>query len=102
MSFVKLHIAADSMDTAKPKPLVPDQFLATSSSTIASSASPFAKFKMRAESSDSESENASSLFNRWKMTKGKDTIGQGGTTSGECFYARGPPYYLKNIYFHLN
>lgn len=81
VSFIKLHVAADSLEAAKPKPLVPDQFLASSAST--SSASPFAKFKMRAESSDSDSENTSSLFNRWKIAKGKDGNGSG-STSGEC------------------
>lgn len=79
LSFIKLHIAADAMESSKPKPLVPDQFLASSST---SSASPFAKFKLRTESSDSESENASSLFNRWKMAKGKDNNNGNGTTSG--------------------
>lgn len=79
LSFVKFHIAADATDTTAPKPLVPDKFLATSAT---SAASPFAKFKMRADSSDSDSENASSLFNRWKLSKGKDTSGTAGMASG--------------------
>lgn len=51
------------------KPLVPATFRASAAAQT-SAASPFAKFKMRADSSESDSETTgSALFSRWKQSK---------------------------------
>lgn len=81
LSFVKLHVLAESLDKTKTKPLVPETFVATSST---SAASPFAKFKIRADSSDSDSDTTSSLFSRWKQAKGTE-MGGTGAASGKHF-----------------
>lgn len=66
ISFIKINAVAEA--TKEPKALVPAAFLNASNSS-----SPFAKFKLREESPDSEIETSSSLFARWKQEKNQTT-----------------------------
>lgn len=71
LSFVKLH--ATESDAAKT--LVPQKFI-----DAANVKSPFAKFKLREDSPDSDTDTgASSMFQRWKQSK---PAGQQSTISG--------------------
>lgn len=63
LSFIKIHINDEKKNVASnQKSLVPEQFLNKTTQFIG-------KLKLREDSPDSESENSSSLFNRWKKTK---------------------------------
>lgn len=62
ISFIKLHSAVDS--DSKGAPLVPDSFKNTAMDVVSS---PFSRFKMRKDSTDSDS--STSLFQRWKQSK---------------------------------
>lgn len=78
LSFIKVHVSPNepSKTSNASKNLVPAQFLKTSSSSepieLLSSFS-IGKLKFREDSPDSETENSSSLFNRWKKTKGNES-----------------------------
>ncbi|XP_073835650.1 LOW QUALITY PROTEIN: DNA repair protein XRCC1-like [Musca autumnalis] len=67
LSFIKVHVAAAS--TPKTTGLVLTEKIETE---IERKPSPLqiGKFKLREDSPDSENEGASSLFNRWKTSKG--------------------------------
>ncbi|XP_065363709.1 DNA repair protein XRCC1 [Calliphora vicina] len=64
LSFIKVHINDNENKNSLviQKNLVPDQFLKKTTNAIG-------KLKYREDSPDSESENSSSLFNRWKKLK---------------------------------
>ncbi|XP_037828863.1 DNA repair protein XRCC1 isoform X2 [Lucilia sericata] len=68
LSFIKVHITENEKKTpciTQNKNVVPEQFLNKTTSIIG-------KLKYREDSPDSESENTSSLFNRWKKSKEND------------------------------
>lgn len=80
LSMVKIHAAPDATDTKVDKPLLPVSFIANAAAQT-SSASPFAKFKLRADSSESDSETGSQLFSRWKEAKQQSTTASTANTS---------------------
>lgn len=66
ISFIKLHAAADA--DSKGAPLVPDLFKNTPVDAAVAS-SPFARFKLRKDSTDSNPDSSATLFQRWKQSK---------------------------------
>lgn len=66
ISFIKLHSAADA--DSKCAPLVPDSFKNSAVDLVLAS-SPFSRFKIRKDSTDSNSDSSASLFQRWKQSK---------------------------------
>lgn len=83
LSFVKVHAAAadDGIAASGSRSLVPATFLAATAAAAAaqtSAASPFAKFKMRSDSTESDGET-STLFSRWKQSKATNAGGSGST-----------------------
>ncbi|XP_023301664.2 DNA repair protein XRCC1 isoform X1 [Lucilia cuprina] len=68
LSFIKVHINENEKKTipiTQNKNVLPKQFLNNTTSIIG-------KLKYREDSPDSESENSSSLFNRWKKLREND------------------------------
>lgn len=63
LAFIKLHAVAESESNTNKTITLSVQ------DTGSSTASPFAKFKMRKESTDSDSEASSNLFMRWKQSR---------------------------------
>lgn len=84
ISFIKLHASADSTNP-KGATLVPDSFKNTTLDAAASS-SPFARFKMRKDSSDSNSDSSTSLFQRWKQSKNKPEASDKSTSGRETMF----------------
>lgn len=68
ISFIKLHAAADTTDS-KGAPLIPDAFKNITPVDLAVASSPFARFKIRKDSTDDSNSDSSSLFQRWKQSK---------------------------------
>lgn len=62
LAFIKLHTVAEP-DSNINKPIT------ISTNDTASTDSPLAKFKLRKESTDSESDCSSTLFRRWKQSR---------------------------------
>lgn len=72
LSFIKIYVATSETKEEK-KSLIPQQFVTTSSFQSSSSSfdkfKNFGVFKLREDSPDSESENGTILFQRWKQSK---------------------------------